>query len=614
MTTVAPNARSLRAQLAHLESGGLVVLARLQPELEYLFRHALVQNAAYASLVKADRRMLHQAAGEALERLAPGGAPAPDALPILAYHFAESGDHARALHYAELAGQAAAAGYANAEAIHHFGRALELARAAPAAPDQICALYLQRGRAYELSAQDTAALANYADLEAWAAAGGHRRALLEALNARATIYVRPSVAANQALGRVLAEQALALARELGDPAGEARALWNLLQQEAALSQVTLALAHGEQALALTRAHGPRELQAYVLTDFVKVLFQAEQGERALAALAEAGAIWRELGTLNMLADNLATASMIGTMFGRYDEALAHSAEAAQLAQQIGNLWNQAYALYMVGTIYFERGRFTEALAVCARAEGLARQAGFAEGESQAVFDQALITGYLGDLPRALALIERAHTRLAELGVLPSVWTPVDLLLPLVYLFDDRLAEAQAAYAHCAPCQDPATLEQQFVLTQVVVAQLRASFALHAGDPAGAVAAAGAGLSAMRRNRIRLFRPDLLLLAAQAQRAAADLPAAAATLAEARAEALEIGSRRALWEIDAERARLAAQLGDSAEAQAALAAARATLAELMANLTDPGLLAAFRRRSAVRAVRTADDSPLPGDPV
>ena len=72
MTTVAPNARSLRAQLAHLESGGLVVLARLQPELEYLFRHALVQNAAYASLVKADRRMLHQAAGEALERLAPG--------------------------------------------------------------------------------------------------------------------------------------------------------------------------------------------------------------------------------------------------------------------------------------------------------------------------------------------------------------------------------------------------------------------------------------------------------------------------------------------------------------------------------------------------------------
>ena len=205
MTTVAPNARSLRAQLAHLESGGLVVLARLQPELEYLFRHALVQNAAYASLVKADRRMLHQAAGEALERLAPGGAPAPDALPILAYHFAESGDHARALHYAELAGQAAAAGYANAEAIHHFGRALELARAAPAAPDQICALYLQRGRAYELSAQDTAALANYADLEAWAAAGGHRRALLEALNARATIYVRPSAASNQTLGRALAE-------------------------------------------------------------------------------------------------------------------------------------------------------------------------------------------------------------------------------------------------------------------------------------------------------------------------------------------------------------------------------------------------------------------------
>ncbi|MCC7361880.1 MAG: hypothetical protein IT317_20520 [Anaerolineales bacterium] len=610
MTTVEPPANFPRAHLAHLESIGLVVLVRLQPELEYLFRHALVHAAAYSSLVKADRRRLHQAAGEALERLAPGGAPAAATLPILAHHFAEAGDQARALRYATLAGQAAAAGYANAEAIHHFTRAIDLARAPGGAPEPVAALYLQRGRVYELSAQDAAALANYAELEAWAVAGGHRRALLAALNARATIYVRPSAAANPALGRALAEQALGLARELGDPAGEARALWNLLQQASAQGQIGLALAHGDQALALTRAHDLRELQAYVLTDLVKVLFQAEQGERAIAVLAEAAGLWRELGTLNMLADNLSTASMISAMAGRYPAALAHSAEAAQIAHQIGNLWNQAYALYMVGTIHFEHGEFDAALAVGARAEQLARQAGFAEGENQALFDQAMIYGYLGDLPRALALVEQGRARLIELGGVASVWAPLELIVPMLYLWNSRPAAAQAAFALCQPCQDPAELARQFVLTQAVVAQIRVRLALRAGDAAAALTQAEAGAAALRRSNVHLFLPDTILLAAQAQRAAGDLAAAQVTLAAARAEALEIGSRRAGWEIEAERARLAAQRGDLAEAQAAHAAARATLDDLFAQLADPGLQAVFRRRSIVRAVLLARPDSYP----
>ena len=54
---------SARADLGTLEASGLIEIAALQPELEYLFRHALVQEAAYASLLKQDRRALHLAAG-----------------------------------------------------------------------------------------------------------------------------------------------------------------------------------------------------------------------------------------------------------------------------------------------------------------------------------------------------------------------------------------------------------------------------------------------------------------------------------------------------------------------------------------------------------------------
>ena len=61
----------LLTQLNTLESSGLIRLAAVQPELEYLFRHALVQDAAYSSLLKNDRRHLHKSVGEALEALYP---------------------------------------------------------------------------------------------------------------------------------------------------------------------------------------------------------------------------------------------------------------------------------------------------------------------------------------------------------------------------------------------------------------------------------------------------------------------------------------------------------------------------------------------------------------
>ena len=147
---------NLPGHLTTLEASGLILLAQLQPEVEYLFRHALVQEAAYQSLVKIDRRMLHQAVGEALERLHPAGLDSPELMPVLARHFAEAGDRARALRYYTRAGRAAAEQYANTEAIHHFSRALELAQARPAPADSaaIVDLYLRRGRALELNAQD----------------------------------------------------------------------------------------------------------------------------------------------------------------------------------------------------------------------------------------------------------------------------------------------------------------------------------------------------------------------------------------------------------------------------------------------------------------------------
>src|SRR5206468_640393 len=94
---------SARAELGTLEASGLIQIAALQPELEYLFRHALVQEAAYASLLKQDRRTLHLAAAEAIIELHPERRREHAA--VIAMHLEQAGEAARAAQQFIVAGE-----------------------------------------------------------------------------------------------------------------------------------------------------------------------------------------------------------------------------------------------------------------------------------------------------------------------------------------------------------------------------------------------------------------------------------------------------------------------------------------------------------------------------
>lgn len=91
------------------------------PESVYLFKHALVRDAAYQSLLKRDRRSTHLRVARALEER-----PAEAPVELLAHHYSEAGHVDRALPLLRRAGEEAAARSANAEAIRHFERALGL--------------------------------------------------------------------------------------------------------------------------------------------------------------------------------------------------------------------------------------------------------------------------------------------------------------------------------------------------------------------------------------------------------------------------------------------------------------------------------------------------------
>lgn len=123
------------AQLDTLEAKGLIRLATVRPELEYLFRHALVQDAAYGSLLKQERRELHAQVGAALEELYPDRRG--ELAAVLGMHFELAGDTDRAIRYLLEAGQYGRKRNALHEAYAAFERAGELIGASTLPEDEL---------------------------------------------------------------------------------------------------------------------------------------------------------------------------------------------------------------------------------------------------------------------------------------------------------------------------------------------------------------------------------------------------------------------------------------------------------------------------------------------
>jgi class 3 adenylate cyclase/predicted ATPase len=107
--------------LDHMIAEGLVFPKRSSAEPSFIFKHALVQDSAYSTLVRAQRRQLHARVGLALEAHFEETKTEPE---ILARHFTEAGDTAKAVDYWLMAGQQAIRRSADIEAIAHLKKGL----------------------------------------------------------------------------------------------------------------------------------------------------------------------------------------------------------------------------------------------------------------------------------------------------------------------------------------------------------------------------------------------------------------------------------------------------------------------------------------------------------
>ena len=104
------------------------------PQATYMFKHALIQDAAYQSLLKSTRQQSHQRVAHVL------GAQFPaivDQQPeLLAHHYTEAGLNSQAVSYWYQAGQRASERSAYVEAIAHLRQGLKLLQTLPETPER----------------------------------------------------------------------------------------------------------------------------------------------------------------------------------------------------------------------------------------------------------------------------------------------------------------------------------------------------------------------------------------------------------------------------------------------------------------------------------------------
>jgi predicted ATPase len=124
--------RELQAALDRLGEAGLLFCRGTAPHASYLFKHALVQDAAYSTLLRGRRQELHARVGAVLERhFADLVERQPE---LLAHHLTAAGATERAVEQWLKAGQHAAAQFTYLEAVAHFERGLGLLHSLPESP------------------------------------------------------------------------------------------------------------------------------------------------------------------------------------------------------------------------------------------------------------------------------------------------------------------------------------------------------------------------------------------------------------------------------------------------------------------------------------------------
>jgi class 3 adenylate cyclase/tetratricopeptide (TPR) repeat protein len=555
----------------------LVELARLEFVYErsegsepiYVFKHALTQDVARATLVAPRRRALHRRAADALLALEPGRAS--ELAPILAYHYEEAEAWEEAARHARVAAESARQAFANAEALVRYDQALAATERAGRGDGDLLALREARAEVHTLLGDFDRARADF-------------------------------------------EAALTHAEARGDQVGRGRVLGALGALWGGHRDYSRGLSLTRESVAALAGGGDRRALADARARLGIMLLNVASGRESGDELEEAHRLFTELGDELGQARALDMLGMCSALRGDFERSLVESEEAARRLHALGDLVTESSALVNCGFAYGYRDGLRAGEPWMRRALDLALTSGARAAEAfarGALAQIALPAGRFAVARReaetALSIarvIDHREWTALSLSMLGRVRLAVGDAAGALALHEEMLAVVESLGARNWIAEARANVGEDLIvlgrrgeadtqLAQAVVdagelgfyairpLTLRAHLRLLAGDAPGALALARE--AATRAPLMRFYLGDALRVEAEALAALEGPDAGLARLRDVEALADQIDARPLKWRAALAAATLLDAAGRREDARAAATRALAALESVAGGL-------------------------------
>lgn len=359
---------TLQQALVKLVEAEVLYQRGIGPQARYLFKHALIQDAAYQSLLKSVRQQYHRQIAQTLEeQFAEIAETQPE---LLAHHYTEAGLITQAIPYWHKAGQRAVSRSANSEAISHLTKGLDLLKTLPATPEraqQELTLQVTLGPALIITKGYAAPEVERAYVRAreLCQQSGETSQLFPVLVGLQRFY---NARAELQIAHELGEQCLTLAQRAQDPALLVEAHRALGTTLYFLGEFAPAQAHLEWSIALHDLQRHHSLASYVLDPGVSCLSYVAwtlwflgYPDRAVKRSQEAITLAQELSHPFSLGIALVFAALLHQLRQEWRVVQERAEAGLTLSIEHGFVPSLAYGMTLRGWALAEQGQRTEGI-------------------------------------------------------------------------------------------------------------------------------------------------------------------------------------------------------------------------------------------------------------
>ena len=374
---------TLQARLGELVTAELLYQRGRPPHATYRFKHALIQDAAYTSLLKSIRQQVHRQVAEVLEAQFPETvATQPE---LVAHHYTEAGLTEQAIPYWQQAGQQALQRSANPEAVQHLTTALELLASLPEPPARV---------QQELDLQ---------------------------------LALGPALMTTRGIAAPEVEQTYARARALCTQVGDTpqlfstlRGLWRFYYNQGALStaqelveQLMRLAQRAADPVPLREAHEALGMTLFFLGDFVAARTHLEQGIAHIDPVAQRDLLLRhgEVPGVRCLAYMASTLWCLGYP----TQAVQRGQEALALAQVLAHPYSLVLAQHWAATLHYHRREVSAVQTLADTLLTLAAAQGFPQYVAYGTYWRGWVLAMQGEGEAGLALLRQGLAAVVSTG-------------------------------------------------------------------------------------------------------------------------------------------------------------------------------------------------------